>query len=373
MEPVPPARGTSAGLAALTAALVSSLLTATFMRARLTPSSPPSPSSPVSISATAAVPPAQDAIVRAAREIGPSVVNIEIRSAAASRTAIEDGGLPSGQGSGVIVSSDGTILTNHHVVQGASQIEVTLPEPDGRRLQARLKGADPLSDVAILKVDADKLPAARLGDSDSTPIGAFVLAVGNPFGFQHTVTVGVLSGREREIPEPGKEFRNLLQTDAAINPGNSGGPLVDIDGRVIGINTVIITRGQGLGFAIPINTARDVMQQLLANGRVIRSYIGIIMMPVTPRLARDAGLPNGARGAVVRQVMRGSPAAGADIRAGDIIVGVDARPTSSITQVQSGIRAHRPGERVTLTIYREGHPLQTQLPVDEMPAHLPRP
>lgn len=311
----------------------------------------------------------QDAVVRAARVIGPSVVNIDTAVAADGDVAGHggEGPMARGQGSGVIVSADGYILTNHHVVDGARDIEVTLPEPDGRKLRGVVKGADRPSDLAIVKVDARDLPAAHLGDSNAPPVGSLVLAVGNPLGFQHTVTLGVLSGRGREIPEPGKELRNLLQTDAAINPGNSGGPLVDLEGRVIGINTAIIPQAQGLGFAIPMSTARHVMDQLLTKGRVIRAYIGVVMMPLTPRLRGALRLSEEVEGAVVRQVLAASPAAEAGVAPGDIICAVDGLPTPTLTKVQAAIRTHAPGELVTLTLLHRSTRREIRVRVVEMP------
>lgn len=312
----------------------------------------------------------QDTIVSAAEKIGPTVVNIDttLRPHPDIFDPFQNAQPPTGEGSGVIVTADGYILTNNHVIQGATDILVTLP--DGRKFKGAVKGADRLSDIAIVKVDATKLPAAVLGDSDKIPIGAFVIAVGNPYGFQHTVTMGVLSGRGRELPEPDKEFRNLLQTDAAINPGNSGGPLVDIDGNVIGINTAIIQQAQGIGFAIPINTARDIMQQLLTRGRVIRTYIGVMLLPLNERIAEQLQIPSDTKGAVVRQIIEGSPADAAGLQPADVIVGVDSVAAKTAADVQTNIRGHKPGDDVTLTILRNGKRQDIKLRVAEMPEQI---
>jgi serine protease Do len=269
-----------------------------------------------------------------------------------------------GEGSGVIISNDGYILTNEHVVHGASEITVTLP--DKRKFKGQVKAADKLSDIAIVKIGATSLPAAQLGNSDTLPIGSFVIAVGNPYGFQHTVTMGVLSAKGRSIPASGKEFRDLLQTDAAINPGNSGGPLVDLEGRVIGINTAILPDAQGLGFAIPINTARGVMQQLMTNGKVIRPYIGIVMQAVTDQIANYVQLPQ-TEGVLVRQVVDGSPAAHAGLRQGDVIVAVDGAHVADPESLQSQVRGHHVGDALTLQVWSGKQMHTVTLRVQEMP------
>jgi len=319
----------------------------------------------------------QNAVVKAAEKVMPSVVNIDTTVARTQarpqhmppgfrHPALPPNAFPParGQGSGVIISADGLILTNQHVVDGATEINVTLN--DKRKLKATLKGADPLTDIAILKVDASGLPAAELGDSDAAPIGTFVLAIGNPLGFDHTMTVGILSGRGRELPEPGKEMRNLLQTDAAINPGNSGGPLVDLQGRVIGINTAIIPHAQGIGFAIPVNTVRDIMAQLQEKGKVVRAYIGVAMQNVTDEVATHLKLPK-TEGVLVERVVPGSPAARAGLERGDVIVKVDGARIKDAQDLQKRVRARKIGEEVALTVWANSKYNTVKLRVVEMP------
>jgi serine protease Do len=312
----------------------------------------------------------QDAIVKASDKIAPSVVNIDTTQYVRTNPfdqmfgqgPVEQG---RGIGSGVIVSADGFILTNNHVVQNASDILVTLN--DGRKLKGRLQGADPISDIAVVKVDATGLPAATLGNSDDLPVGAFVIAVGSPYGFEHTVTLGVLSARHRSIPEADKEFRDLLQTDAAINPGNSGGPLVDVEGRVVGVNTAIIQQAQGLGFAIPINSAKGTMDQLIANGHVVRPYLGVVMQPMTAGIAQYLQMPR-AEGVVVRQVVPDSPAARAGLAQGDVLLAVDGTKVNDPSDTQKLIRAHKVGDKLQLELWSNGQVRNVTVQVAEMPA-----
>lgn len=315
----------------------------------------------------------QNAVVRAAAIVGPSVVNIDTTATVEQRTIELPFGFPQfqmpqgeqkGQGSGVIISSDGLILTNEHVVHGASDILVTLT--DGRKFKGTVQGRDSLSDIALVKINATHLPAATLGDSDATPIGAFVIAIGNPLGFEHTMTFGILSGKGRELPEPGKEFRNLLQTDAAINPGNSGGPLVDLEGRVIGINTLIISQSQSMGFAIPINTARKVADELEKDGKVVRPYIGVMMAPVTDEIAQYLHMPK-TEGVVVDRVMPQSPAERAGLTRGDVILEVDGSRVADTLSLQRQIRDHHIGDSITLKVWSNAKVSTVRVRVAEMP------
>lgn len=317
----------------------------------------------------------QNALVEAARIIRPSVVNIDVVGRTTAPAVVWPQGLPfrfetpqqqpaKGEGSGVIISADGLILTNEHVVHGASEITVTLF--DGRKFKGTVKGADRLTDIALVKIDGRGLPAASLGDSDAIPIGAFVLAVGNPLGFEQTLTFGILSGKGREIPEMGKEFRNLLQTDAAINPGNSGGPLVDLDGRVVGINTAIIRQAQGMGFAIPINSARQIFEQLSRDGKIVRPYLGVSMAAVNDDIAQALRLPR-TEGVVVDRVIAQSPAAQAGLKRGDVILSIDGVAVNDTASLQQRIRAHKVGDTVQLKVWSREKLIEVRVRVEEMP------
>jgi len=229
-------------------------------------------------------------------------------------------GLPrqQGVGSGVIATRDGYILTNNHVVDGADEVKVALQ--DGREFTAKVIGRDPKSDVAVIKIDGKDLPAVPMADSDKVEVGDVVLAIGNPFGIGQTVTTGIVSATGR-AGATGLDYEDFIQTDAAINPGNSGGALVDAEGRLIGINTAILSRSggnQGIGFAIPVNLARDVMQSLVKDGRVTRGYLGVMIQDVTPALAKEFNLKD-ATGALVSDVTAKSPAEKAGFKSGDVV------------------------------------------------------
>ncbi|MEW6096116.1 MAG: DegQ family serine endoprotease [bacterium] len=254
-------------------------------------------------------------------------------------------------GSGVIVDSRGYILTNNHVVKGADEIQVTLL--DGRKFKGKVVGTDPKTDLALIKVDAkDNLPSARLGDSDEVKIGNWAIAIGNPFGLEHTMTVGVISAKGRAIGVA--EYEDLIQTDASINPGNSGGPLVNIRGEVIGINTAIVAGGQGIGFAIPINMARKIIGDLIEYGKVIRAWLGVYIQEVTPELAKKFKGAQAKKGVLVAMVMPDSPAEKADLKRGDIILSVDRKEVSTPHELQKEILKRKIGEGVELEVLREG-------------------
>lgn len=263
-------------------------------------------------------------------------------------------------GSGVIVDADGTILTNHHVIDGADGIEVLLA--DGRRAKARLVGSDPETDLAVLRIDLQDAPAIVLADSDSARIGDVVLAIGNPFGVGQTVTMGIVSALGRT--QLGiNTFENFIQTDAAINPGNSGGALVDTEGRLLGINTAIYSRtggSLGIGFAIPTSTARSVMEQIRRNGTVVRGYIGVEPQDVTPELAQAFKLPR-SDGAIIAGVMRGGPADKAGVRTGDILIRVDDRPIPNTATMLNVIAQIEPGTTGRFVFVRDGR--QVELPI----------
>src|SRR6058998_729686 len=234
-------------------------------------------------------------------------------------------------GSGVTVDPRGYILTNNHVIENAQDITVRLS--DGRKFTAKLVGRDPKTDLAVLKVEAPApLPAAELGDSDHLRVGQWAIAIGNPFGLDRTVTVGIISATARNRVGVAT-YENFIQTDASINPGNSGGPLLNIDGKVIGINTAILSSGQGIGFAIPINMARDVMTQLIDKGRVVRGWLGISIQDLTDDLAAGFGA-SGKGGVLVADVMKDSPAEASGLKAGDIIVDFSGTPVKDVTELQ---------------------------------------
>ncbi|HXW84946.1 MAG TPA: DegQ family serine endoprotease [Candidatus Binataceae bacterium] len=269
-----------------------------------------------------------------------------------------------GLGSGVIVSPDGYILTNNHVAGSAEEIHVTLM--DKREFTARVVGKDPKTDLALIKIDTkDQLPAADLGDSDKTQVGDWVVAIGNPFGFSLTVTAGIVSAKGRFL---GNNYDDYLQTDASINPGNSGGPLFNTDGQVIGINSAIYTRtgtNNGIGFAIPIDMARNVMEQLRKNGRVIRGWLGVEIQEVTADLAQSFGLPR-PEGALVAGVDKNSPAEAAGIERGDIITKFDGKSVDD-EHMLSGYVAQTPVNRkVEVDLLRNGKPKTLEVTIAEL-------
>ncbi|MBV9298283.1 MAG: DegQ family serine endoprotease [Verrucomicrobia bacterium] len=257
-----------------------------------------------------------------------------------------------GLGSGVIVSPDGYILTNNHVVNNASEIEVTLN--DGRHFTAKVIGTDPQTDVALVKINAENLPALTLTDSSKVEIGDVVLAIGNPFGIGQTVTKGIVSAKDRTTSANGDE--DFIQTDAAINPGNSGGALVDTDGRLIGINSSILTRSggnQGIGFAVPADLCRWVMDSLVKNGRVERGLLGITIQNLTPDLAQAFKLDR-ATGALVGDVSPGSPADKAGLKSGDLITRFNGQPVQDASQLKLRVAETAPGSKVPVVVNRNG-------------------
>jgi serine protease Do len=257
-----------------------------------------------------------------------------------------------GLGSGFIIDPTGHIVTNHHVVEGAALIEVTLA--DGRTFPAKLVGSDPETDLALLKIDATRLPTIPLGSSSALRVAEPVMAIGNPFGLDHTVTVGIISGTGRVIGVG--RYDDFLQTDAAINPGNSGGPLINTRGEVVGINSAIASRSggfQGIGFAIPIDLARPILRQLQATGRVTRGWLGIGIQALTPELAQSFGLA-GTQGALVTSVTEESPASRAGVRSGDVIVRYDGKPVESPRALPPLVANTEVGKAVDLGIVRDG-------------------
>jgi serine protease Do len=258
-----------------------------------------------------------------------------------------------GQGSGFIISKDGYILTNNHVVGDADKVMVKLL--DGREFTAKTVGADPHSDVAVIKIDAVNLPVLELGDSDVIEVGEWVVAIGNPFGLSHTLTVGVVSAKGRSSIGIA-DYENFIQTDAAINPGNSGGPLVDLEGKVVGMNTAIFSQSggyMGIGFAIPINMAKSIKDQLIQTGSVVRGYLGIIIQNLTPELAKSFGM-NDQKGILVAQVSEDSPAEKAGIKQGDVISEFDGKPVEQVGPFRNEVALKIPGSNMNITILRNG-------------------
>jgi len=258
-----------------------------------------------------------------------------------------------GQGSGFIVTPDGTIMTNNHVVEDASRITVFLQ--DGRELEAETVGTDPATDVAIIKIDDSDLPYLKLGDSDQLEVGDWVLAFGNPFGLSHTLTAGIVSAKGRSGMGL-SDYENFIQTDAAINPGNSGGPLVNLDGRVVGMNTAIFSRSggsMGIGFAIPINMAQQVRTQLVEHGKVTRGHLGVYIQDLNQDLAESFGLPD-TKGILIAKIIEDSPAEAAGLEQGDILLTLDGEPVGKVAEFRNRVAMMAPETRIKVGLLREG-------------------
>lgn len=296
-------------------------------------------------------------VVQIARDIGPAVV-------AVSTEQRGDEAL----GSGVIIRADGIILTNNHVIARAERITVTLA--DGSELPARNLGGDPRFDLAVLRVDRQSLPVASLGDSDILQVGQTAIAIGNPLGFERTVTVGVVSALNRSIPGGGAALTDLIQTDASINLGNSGGPLLDSSGRVIGINTALVAgrTGGGLGFAVPINTAQRILRDVQTVGRVRVPWIGISYGEITSEVARVFDLP-ATSGVMIREVVPGSPAATAGLRRQDIVTAADGTPIENAGDLQRLLRDKNVGDRLSLRVIRDRQVTTVSVVLGEMPGN----
>jgi serine protease Do len=299
--------------------------------------------------------------VLAVRTVKPSVVNI---------IAYEDYHDSSGKlidvnsvtGTGIIINQDGTIVSNNHVVAN-SKLKYTVIFADGTSYEAKILGQDMYSDVALLKIDAKDLPAAKLGDSNNLETGQSVFAIGNSLGkYQNTVTRGVVSGLSRAVDVEGSRPRmlNLIQTDAAINPGNSGGPLINMAGEVVGVNTLIDTEGEGIGFAIPIDIVKDSVAQLLKFGKVSRPYLGITFQTIDPAFQKMHQLDQ-AEGAYVATVADASPAFNAKLSAGDVIIAIDREKLTQTNQLDQAVNRHKAGDQVLVTYVRSGQ--QQDVPV----------
>ena len=286
-----------------------------------------------SLAQTSARLPDETAIIRVARGITPAVVSV-----------VQQG---IGSGSGVIIRADGVILTNAHVVGDARTVEVGLA--DGRRVAGTVLARDPAVDVAVVRVALTGLPTAPLGNSDQLEVGQTAIAIGNPIGLDRTVTTGIISAVNRS--PRGFELGGLIQTDAAINPGNSGGPLLDSQGRVVGINSAILQGTTGLGFAIPINLAQDIANQVLTTGHIVRAYLGIIPADLSPEIAQRFGLPV-REGVIVRGVGEGTPAARAGLQPADIITSIDGTAIPTTGELFRVLRGHRPGDTIRISIVR---------------------
>ena len=274
-------------------------------------------------------------------------------------------------GSGVIVSKEGHIITNHHVIAGMTEIRAQLP--DGRNVAARLIGSDPATDIAVLKIEEKNIEALPLGDSDDLRVGQQIFAIGNPYGLDETVTRGVVSAKGRRTAnDSGVE---VLQHDAAVNPGNSGGPLVNIRGQIVGINSSIYTRTggfQGISFAIPANTVRRVMDAIISRGRAVRGWLGVGLQAVTPRLAQSFGVPD-TRGAIITEIMRGSPAELAGLQPGDVLRKFNGNDVGDVMSLRKLIAGLEIGAKVEVVIMRGGREAKTTLEVVEVPPELLKP
>jgi Do/DeqQ family serine protease len=334
-----------------------------------------------------AAPIPENPFVRVAEQVTPSVVNISTVSTGKSRGQPElfrpfgndpyfrdfferfFEGMPrrrqqNSLGSGVVIDAGGLILTNNHVIKDAD--EITVKFANKQEGKGKVVGSDVKTDLAVIRVDTKTpLPVASLGNSDALRVGEWAVAIGNPFGLDHTLTVGVISATGRS--EVGiATYENFIQTDASINPGNSGGPLLNVRGEVIGINTAIVASGQGIGFAIPINLARKVMEDLVKKGKVTRGWLGVGIQPLTPELSKSFGV--GAEGVLVNQVMPKSPAEAAGLKVGDLILAIDGKPLKDPRDLQRAIAEAEIGKALTITILREKEQRTLTVKVGEMPA-----
>src|SRR5947208_6412040 len=299
------------------------------------------------------------AVVSAAEKVSPSVAKIEVTQSARARNG--ESRERQSSGSGFIFTPDGLVLTNSHVVHDASRIQVSLP--DGGQYSAHLIGDDPATDIAVIRIDAPSLPAVELGDSQKLRVGQLAIAIGNPYGFQYTVTAGVVSALGRSLRSySGRMIDDVIQTDASLNPGNSGEPLVSSDGRVVGVNTATIMGAQGLCFAIGINTAKFVAGRLLRDGRIRRAYIGVEAQtaPLHRRLIRFYDLPQES-GVIVSAVTPGSPAQRAGLREGDVIVALDGKAVAGVDDLHRLLTDAHVGVSSSLTVLRWTQKLELQV------------
>ncbi|MHB1414048.1 MAG: S1C family serine protease [Chloroflexota bacterium] len=315
------------------------------------------------------------AVQDVAQTVKPAVVQITNQQVQFDQSN-EPFTVPAGVGSGVIYDSQGHILTNNHVVAGAGSLLISLP--DGRTFEGKVVGADALTDLAVVKVDAANLPVAELGESSELQVGEWVVAIGNALGLPGgpTVTVGVVSALGRTVQEPGADgafLFDLVQTDAPINPGNSGGPLVNLAGQVIGINTLVAGQAetgvpaQGIGFAIGMSTAKPIADQLVRTGRVVHPYMGIRYQPLNPIIARQLGIQE-RYGVLIGEVAPSSPAAKAGLKVDDVITQIDGQTLEGESALAEIVNNHKPGDTITLTVIRDGQKMTVKLTLGEQPA-----
>jgi S1-C subfamily serine protease len=307
-----------------------------------------------------------EAVIRVVEAVSPAVVHLGVHQDLTGHGGRRLEGR--GSGSGVLITPDGYLLTNNHVVQGAKAIEVALS--DGRVLSGTLVGTDPATDLAVVRAAGAALPTAELGDSERLRPGQLVIAIGNPLGYQASVTAGVVSALGRMLrSESGALIENVIQTDAALNPGNSGGPLVDSRAKLVGINTAIIPYAQGICFAVPISTARWVAGLLIKEGRVRRAYLGLTgqTRPIARRWVYEHKL-SGSTGVYVHQVMPGSPAARAGVHFGDVIVSIDERPIATFDDLHRALTRLQPGVAVPLQLLRGAELITARLQPEEAPS-----
>ena len=272
-----------------------------------------------------------------------------------------------GRGSGFIVSKEGLILTNNHVVDNVDKITVSvlLSNGDKKTYPATIKGSDPTYDLAVIKIDPDEtLPVLELGDSDAVEVGEWVVAIGNPYGFEHSITAGVISAKNRSIHAQDVNFDDFLQTDAAINPGNSGGPLLDMDGKVIGINTAIVPYAQGLGFAIPVNKAKEIMGDLVSFGRVKRGWLGVSIRDINEQMAKVYKV-EGTNGAMINDVFKGDPAEKAGLKRGDVVIEINGEKVKDANSFVQKVRTLAPNTTAKLVVIRKGKKLTFNVKLGE--------
>ncbi|MBL0085312.1 MAG: trypsin-like peptidase domain-containing protein [Ideonella sp.] len=333
---------------------------------------------------TSALPAAFTGFHAAARAAAPAVVSVTASKPGARNPHAQDpnfrfffgdrdpSGTEVGYGSGVIVSPEGVLLTNNHVIEGATEINVNLS--DGRQARATVVGTDPETDLAVLRIELDHLPAVTLGRIDALQVGDLVLAIGNPFNVGQTVTSGIVSAMGRQGLGL-STFESFIQTDAAINPGNSGGALVDLQGHLVGINTAIFSRSGGslgIGFAIPVDVAQQVMEGLLRDGQVRRGWIGVEPRDLTPEFAENFKLPVRS-GVLITGVLQDGPASKGGMKPGDVVVAVEGKPVSTTAQLLNSVAALRPGEAARFGVQRGGQALEVKVDVVQRPRQVRRP